>query len=108
MDAEARKKNMLILKVSYALLVLFPIASVIICYVMRGDVRDDPVMPSHCNWQIKTFWVSLALGLVGIVLTSTLIGAVVGGPLLLGVWIWCIYRAIKGFLTLDKNAAVPA
>ena len=107
MDAEARKKNMLILKISYFLLVFFPIASVIICYIMRSDMQDDLVMPSHCHWQIKTFWVSLGLAIVGYLLTITMIGALVGLPLIFGVWVWCLYRAIKGFLTLEKDAAVP-
>ena len=106
MDDQEKKKYALMLKISYVCLVLFPIAAVIFCYVMRSDVREDPVMPSHCNWQIKTFWVSLALYIVGIMLSVTVIGALVGMPLLFGMFIWCIYRAVKGFLALEKNSAI--
>jgi TM2 domain-containing membrane protein YozV len=41
-------------------------------------------------WQGIT---QLLLGVVGIVLTVTMIGAIIGLPLLLGVWIWAIVSA---------------
>ena len=41
-------------------------------------------------WQGIT---QLVLGVVGIVLTVTMIGAIIGLPLLLGVWIWAIVSA---------------
>ena len=106
MDATTIKKYTLFLKIGYVCLVLFPIASVILCYVIRSDVRESPILPSHCNWQIKTFWVSFALVMIGYIITMTLVGALVGLPLLFGVFIWCIYRAIKGFLALEKNSAI--
>ena len=106
MDAQARKRYEIMLKIGYVCLIFFPLASVILCYVMRSDVKDDPTLPSHCQWQIWTFWLSLILGIVGYVLTATLVGAVIGMPMLMGVWIWCLYRAIKGFMALEKNSAL--
>ncbi len=41
-------------------------------------------------WQGIT---QILLGIVGIVLTVTMIGAIIGLPLLLGVWIWAIVCA---------------
>jgi hypothetical protein len=41
-------------------------------------------------WQGIT---QLVLGIVGIVLTVTMIGAIIGLPLLLAVWIWAIISA---------------
>lgn len=37
----------------------------------------------------------IVLSLVGVILTVTVIGAIVGVPLMIGVWIWAIIVAVK-------------
>ena len=106
MEAEARKKNVFMIKISYICLALLTPIALIFCYLFRSDVKDDVVLTSHCNWQIKTGWIALALEIVGYLFIMTVIGAIIGLPLILVVTIWCIYRAIKGFLALEKDAAI--
>lgn len=106
MEQGTRKKYEIMLKIGYVCIIFFPLVSVILSYIMRSDVSEDAILPSHCTWQIRTFWWSLGLGIVGYILTVTMVGAVVGLPLILAVWVWCIYRAIKGFFALEKNAAL--
>lgn len=106
MEQPSKKKYEILLKIGYVCLIFFPLVSIVLSYVLRGDVREDPVLSSHCRWQIRTFWWSLLLGITGYILNMTIVGAVIGLPLLFGVWVWCLYRAIKGFLGLEKNQAV--
>jgi uncharacterized membrane protein len=80
---------------------LTAIAGVIINYVKRGDITN-PVIKAHFDWQIKTFWWCLGLGLVGMVLSIIGIGFIV----LIGVAIWYIYRLIMGFIKLNDNQPV--
>ena len=105
-------KCKLYLKISYVFLVIFPIVSVILCYIMRSDLSGNPMLLSHCQWQISTFWKSLIYGIILIVVCMVLtialpiIGALISMPLYLGLWAWCLYRAIKGFLQLEKDSSV--
>lgn len=77
------------------------IAGVIINYIKRDDVRGT-VAESHFNWQIKTFWWSLAWAVLGMISLSIFIGAFI----LLANTIWVIYRIIKGWLRLNDNKPV--
>ena len=91
------------------------IIAVIIAYAARGNA--GPVMRSHYNWIIRTFWLSifwsLAWGLVaamGALLSVILIGL----PFLwlavcmLGlVWVWTLVRLIVGVVHLSRGDAVP-
>ena len=77
------------------------IVAVIINYVKRDDVRGTWI-ESHFDWQIKTFWISLAGWVVGVITVWILIGWLI----LLAVAIWSIYRIVKGWLAL--NVGQPA
>lgn len=74
------------------------IVAVIINYVKREDVRGT-WLDSHFRWQIRTFWFSLLWGLIGLLTVTFVIGYVV----LLGAFIWGIYRIVVGFLALNKG-----
>lgn len=106
------EKYKMYLKISYVISVFFPMLSVIFCYVIRGDIRSNDVLFSHCKWQIATFWKSLIAGTIGVVLCIILavvlpiIGALLAYPFFFALWGWCLYRVIKGFMALDKNAPV--
>jgi uncharacterized membrane protein len=77
------------------------IAAIIINYLKREDVAGTWVA-SHFEWQIKTFWYVLAGAVIGWILIFVLIGF----PILLAVWVWAIYRIIKGWLALNDGKAV--
>ena len=77
---------------------LTAVAAVIINYLKRDEVRGT-YLESHFNWQIKTFWWLLAGLVIGWLLTLVLIGFLV----LLVVWIWYIYRIVKGWLALNNG-----
>ncbi len=100
-----KTKNVaLVVYVLYALSFLWgvtAIAGVIIAYIKHGDVRGT-WLESHFAWQIRTFWWGLAWTVVGIVLA--LVG--VGFLILLAVWIWAVYRVVKGWLRLNDGHVV--
>ena len=82
------------------------IIAVIINYVKRGDVRGT-FLDSHFSWQIRTFWWALLWFLLGGLLTITIIGAVIGIPLLIVVGIWVLYRIARGWLALLSRKSLP-
>jgi len=82
------------------------IIAVIINYVKRDAVRGT-FLDSHFSWQIRTFWWSLLWVIVAGVMIATLIGVVVGIPLLLLVGLWVIYRIIRGWMALANRKAMP-
>jgi uncharacterized membrane protein len=77
------------------------IIGVIIAYVKRDDVRGT-WLESHFRWQIATFWWGLLFGVIGLVLALALVGFVV----LFAVWVWAIYRVVKGWLRLNDGRPV--
>ena len=82
------------------------IIAVIVNYVKRGEVRGT-YLDSHFSWQIRTFWWSLVWFLLGGLLTITIIGAVIGIPLLIAIGIWVIYRIARGWLALLSHKPMP-
>jgi uncharacterized membrane protein len=77
------------------------IVAIIMNYVKRDDVRGT-FLESHFHWQIRTFWIALAWGIVGAILML----AVIGIPLLIAGGVWCIYRIVKGWLALADRKPV--
>jgi uncharacterized membrane protein len=75
------------------------IAAVIFNYVKRGDARGTWIA-SHYRWQIRTFWFTLLWALIGWALVITIIGAVVGVPILIALTLWLMYRIGRGWLRL--------
>ena len=67
------------------------LASGIIAY-LKHDESIGQLEQSHFLWQIKTFWIGLGAGIVGLVLLLVWIGVIV----LTLTEIWIIYRVIKG------------
>jgi uncharacterized membrane protein len=94
----------LVVYVLYALSFLYGITmiiGVIIAYVKRDDVRGT-WLESHFRWQIATFWWGLLFGVIGLVLALAMVGFVV----LFAVWVWAIYRVVKGWLRLNDGRPV--
>ena len=82
------------------------IIAVIINYVKRGETRGT-YLDSHFGWQIRTFWYAVLWVIVGGLLILTVIGVVVGVPLLIIVGLWVIYRIIRGWITLNDRKPMP-
>jgi uncharacterized membrane protein len=74
------------------------IAGVILAYIKRDDARGT-IWESHFDNQIETFWISLVVGIVAIPLCFF----VVGFPILIGVFVWFLYRSIKGLIRAIEN-----
>jgi uncharacterized membrane protein len=75
------------------------IIAVILNYVKRGDARNTWA-DSHYRWQIRTFWFALLWAIIGWILIFTIVGAIVGVPVLAALTLWLIYRIARGWLRL--------
>jgi uncharacterized membrane protein len=78
------------------------IVAVIMNYVKRGDARGTWV-ESHYRWQIRTFWYALLWFVIGWALILTLVGVVIGGPILIALTVWLVYRIARGWLRLNDR-----
>jgi len=62
----------------------------------------DPLLRSHYQFQIRTFWIGLLYLVVGAVLCLIVIGIAV-----LAWWfIWTLVRCVKGVLALNENRPI--
>jgi uncharacterized membrane protein len=73
---------------------------VIIAHVKIGDA--DPLLRTHYQFQIRTFWIGILYLAIGIVLTVVVIGVLV----LLWWFIWSLVRNVKGLLALNENKPI--
>jgi uncharacterized membrane protein len=76
------------------------LAGVIIAHVKIGDA--DPMLRTHFQFQIRTFWIWLLYLVVGVVLTFVVVGIAV----LLWWFVWSLIRNIKGVLALNENKPI--
>jgi uncharacterized membrane protein len=84
---------------------LLSIIALIINYVKRGE--DGPIMDSHHNWMIHSFWYAILGCVVCALLFITVIGIPVAWLGLVAVWVWYIYRHIRGLIDLSDNKTMP-
>ena len=77
------------------------VVGVVVAYVNRDD--DRTWLADHYRFQIRTFWIGLLLGAVG-VLTSII---VIGWAVLMIVAVWWIVRCIKGLNYLSRAEPYP-
>lgn len=100
---DAAKTNALI---AYILMVvglftgLFWIIGAVWAMVKKEDAAGT-IFADHYSNIIKTFWWGLVLSIIGFILAFV----VVGYFILVGVWIWSIYRIIKGLAKITSNKA---
>lgn len=78
-----------------------PFLGVIIAHVYKSN-ETDPVALSHFSYQIRTYWWGLLWFLLGAILSLVLIGYLV----LLGWFVWTVYRLVKGFSALGNNQVI--
>lgn len=69
---------------------------VIIAHVKVDDA--DPVLRSHYQFQIRTFWIGLLYLTIGIPLCLVLIGI----PVLAWWLVWSLIRIIKGIMSINE------
>lgn len=79
----------------------FSIIAIAMNYIKRNDAKDT-WLASHFEWQLKTFWITFIGSVIGILLFSLLIGI----PILFAVWIWFIYRIMKGLVVFMDNKPI--
>ena len=77
------------------------IAAVIMAYIKRDELRGT-YLESHAKNLIETFWWSLALGVIGGLLTLVFVGVFV----LLGGFIWFVYRCIMAIVRISERRAI--
>ena len=78
------------------------IVGIVINYLKRDDTRGT-LYESHFLWQMRTFW----WGLLGLVLGYLTVFLLVGFLILFAVYVWLIYRVVKGFLNLNDGKPMP-
>ena len=69
---------------------------VIIAHLKVDDT--DPVLRSHYQFQIRTFWIGLLYLATGILLSIVLIGI----PILIWWFVWSLIRIIKGIVRVNE------
>ncbi len=74
---------------------------VILAYLKRADVAGS-YLETHVTWQIRTFWIWLALCVAGFLLLIV----VVGGLILGAAQLWLVYRIVKGWLVLADGRPI--
>ncbi len=84
----------------------FSIIGLIVNYVKLGD--DGEMADSHHRWMIKSFWYAILGCLICVGLFITIIGIPLAYLGAIAVWIWYIYRHIKGLIDLAENKSMSA
>ena len=76
------------------------IIGVVMAYINKGS---DNFLDTHYQFQIRTFWIGLLYGVIG-VLTFAF---VIGWFILLFTAIWLIIRCVKGLKFLNDKKPMP-
>jgi uncharacterized membrane protein len=93
--------------VSYVLHLVGSIAGVtsiiglIVNYVKRGE--HDELFDSHHAWMIRTFWWAMLWVVIGCITVLILIG----WAILFAVWVWYIYRHVRGLIAFLNGQPMP-
>jgi uncharacterized membrane protein len=82
------------------------IIAVIINYVTRSNVRGT-WLETHWRWQLRTFWLAAAWGLVALVLVFTIIGIPFAWLMIAVLGLWLLYRVIRGWSALVSRNPMP-
>ncbi len=77
------------------------IVGVVMAYMNRDEAPDW--LKSHYQFQIRTFWMSILIAFVGIVLTFVIIGIFI----LMFWYVWLIMRCVKGMKYIDNQQPHP-
>ena len=85
------------------------IEAIILGIVRRDDVRGT-FIESHISWLSRTFWWGLLWIVICAVLTAVLFFSIIGLPIawlpFTILFIWYLYRVIRGWLRLSDGRPV--
>ena len=117
--AGVEDKTMPVIVYVLYILGLFHGLTIVIGLILAYVARDNagPVMRSHYDWQIRSFWLSIgffvlgcALVAIGIPLSFILIGipvVMLGGILCVASWLWFAVRCIAGLVWVSQDMPCP-
>ena len=77
-----------------------PLIGLVMAYVARPEA--EAWLQTHYTYQIRTFWIGLLYGAIGMLLMVVLVGFLV----LLAEVIWFIVRSVKGLQALDRGKPI--
>lgn len=77
------------------------LVAVVVAYVNQGSAPEG--LRTHYRYQIRTFWIGLLYGALGVLLSVV----VVGFALLLFVAVWLVVRCVKGLKLLGERQPIP-
>ena len=78
------------------------IVGLIINYVKRD--RYDELFDSHHAWMIRSFWWAILWVVIGCITVLILIG----WAILFLVWVWYIYRHVRGLVAFLNGQPMPS
>jgi uncharacterized membrane protein len=81
------------------------IIALVMCYIWRDDAQHT-YLSSHFDWLIRTFWYTAVWLVIACVFIVTIVGMVIGLPILLFVGVWVLYRLLKGVFALNGRRVV--
>ena len=83
------------------------IVAIIINYIKLEEMQGT-FLDSHFRWQMKTFWYSLTGVVMSLLFMTVFIGwFMIGWFGLAAVFVWYVYRIVKGWLNLGENKPMP-
>ena len=77
------------------------VVGLVIAYMKRPEAAGT-IWESHFSYAIRTFWIGLAMGVVGVILIIVGIGVLI---LIFG-FVWYIVRVVRAFLAWNDNIAI--
>ncbi len=77
------------------------IVALILNYVRRGQYGG--VYDSHHRWMIRSFWWAI----LGIVIGCITVWLLIGWVILAVVWVWYVYRHVRGLIALVNDEPMP-
>ena len=80
---------------------LTALAGAMVAYLKRS-AAGETIYESHFTWLIRTFWIGLALLLIGVITASIGVGFLV----LVASSIWMLYRIVKGLLAFTDRKPI--
>lgn len=88
-----------------AVLALPSILGLVLNYVFRDDASVES--RSHHDWMIRTFWWTLGWTVLTWILWITVLGIPLAMLLGFVVWVWWIYRHVRGLVRLADHLSMP-
>jgi uncharacterized membrane protein len=80
---------------------LTSIVGLVINYVKRD--RYDDLFDSHHAWMIRSFWWAILWVVIGLITIFILLG----WAILFLVWVWYIYRHVRGLINFLNGEPMP-